>query len=38
VMEKAREAVVHGTANPQQVRMAAKGVVSSSYWTLGRFV
>ena len=28
VMEKAREAVVHGTANPQQVRMAAKGVVS----------
>ncbi|KAI4657670.1 uncharacterized protein J4E92_003316 [Alternaria infectoria] len=26
VMEKAREAVVHGTANPQQVRMAAKGV------------
>lgn len=28
VMEKAREAVVHGTANPQQIRMAAKGVVS----------
>jgi amidophosphoribosyltransferase len=28
VMEKAREAVVHGTANAQQVRMAAKGVVS----------
>jgi amidophosphoribosyltransferase len=31
VMEKAREAVVHGTANPQQVRMAAKGVVSRSF-------
>jgi amidophosphoribosyltransferase len=30
VMEKAREAVVHGTANPQQIRMAAKGVVSSA--------
>lgn len=27
VMEKAREAVVNGVANPQQMRMAAKGVV-----------
>jgi amidophosphoribosyltransferase len=30
VMEKAREAVVHGTANQQQIRMAAKGVVGGS--------
>lgn len=28
VMEKAREAVVHGVADTQQIRMAAKGVVS----------
>lgn len=30
VMESARDAVVHGVADPQQIRMAAKGVVSLS--------